>query len=213
MTRLVVATRSTHKLQEIRQLLADLTDLEILDLDDAGIPESPEEDGIEVHDSFEANALAKARHFAAIAGEAVLADDSGLCVHELGGAPGVRSKRFSGRSDLRGFELDQANNRLLLSRLQGLPPERRTAHFACAVALADPAGRETVVFGRCDGRILDAPAGVGGFGYDPLFLSDELGTSFAQATAADKNRVSHRARAIGAALDLLRAGWIRPSAR
>lgn len=213
MTRLVFATRSAHKLREIRQLLGDLPDLEILDLRDADVPPTPEEAGIEIHDTFEANALAKARYFAAITRTAVLADDSGLCVDELGGAPGVRSKRFSGRSDLDGAELDRANNHLLLSRLEGVPPERRTAHFVCAVALADPGGREAVSIGRCDGRILTEPAGAAGFGYDPIFHSDELGTSFAEADPLAKNRVSHRARAIGGARDLLRTGWIRPPAR
>lgn len=208
MTKLVVATRSAHKLREIRQLIGPLPGIRILDLEEAGIPETESEDGIEIHDSFEENALAKARYFAATTNVAVLADDSGLCVDELGGAPGVRSKRFSGRTDLRGAALDQANNAVLLGRLEGLTTDRRSAHFACAVALATPDGREAVFLGRCGGHIQTAPSGTAGFGYDPLFFAHELGKTFAEADAAEKNRVSHRARAIGAARELLATGWI-----
>lgn len=212
MNRLVVATRSEHKLQEIRQLLADVPDLHLVDLEEVGVAETETEDGIEVHDTFSANALAKARFFAPLVRAPVLADDSGLCVDALDGAPGVRSKRFSGRHDLRGAELDRANNELLLARLRSVPPERRTARFACAVALASPDGRDAVFIGRCEGRILDSPRGDSGFGYDPLFFSIELGATFAEAAPDDKNRVSHRARAIAGARDLLRTPWISPVA-
>lgn len=211
MTQLVVATRSEHKLMEIRALLGDLPGLRLRDLNDIGIDETGAEEGIEVHDSFTENALAKARYFASLIRRPVLADDSGLCVDALDGAPGVRSKRFSGRDDLRGVALDAANNELLLDRLKGVPPERRGAHFACAVALTLPDGREAVFVGRAEGRMLEAPTGASGFGYDPIFFSRELGTSFAQADPADKNRVSHRARAISAARDLLRSVWIDAS--
>lgn len=212
MTRLVVATRSGHKLQEIRHLLSDVPGLHLLDLGETGIAETEAEAGVEVHDTFSANALAKARFFVPLVHAPVLADDSGLCVDALDGAPGVRSRRFSGREDLTGPDLDRVNNELLLSRLQGVPPDQRTARFACAVALATPDGRDAVFLGRCEGRILDAPRGQGGFGYDPLFFSLELGKSFAEADPAEKNRVSHRARAVAAARDLLRTPWIRPPA-
>jgi XTP/dITP diphosphohydrolase len=212
MNRLVVATRSNHKLREIRQLLGDLPDVRVLDLVEAGVEESDAEDGIEVHDTFSANALAKARYFVPLVRAPVLADDSGLCVDALDGAPGVHSKRFSGREDLQGIDLDRANNDLLLARLRDVPPARRTAAFACAVALATPDGRDAVFLGRSQGRILDAPRGEGGFGYDPLFFSLELGKSFAEADPLEKNRVSHRARAVSAARDLLRTPWIHPAA-
>jgi XTP/dITP diphosphohydrolase len=202
--RLVVATRSEHKLNEIRELLRDIPNLEVVDLIQAGVEETAAEDDIEVHDTFAENALAKARYFADRTGEAVLADDSGLCVDALRGAPGVRSKRFSGRADLRGAGLDRANNSVLLARLLDVPLERRTAHFSCAVALVRPRGSTELFHGRCDGVILPEPRGVGGFGYDPLFLSDEIGNTFAEATPEEKNRVSHRARAVSAARGALR---------
>lgn len=213
MNRLVVATRSDHKLREIRQLLADVPDLHVVGLEEAGVQETDAEDGIEVHDTFSANALAKVRYFVPLVRAPVLADDSGLCVDALDGAPGVRSKRFSGRDDLQGADLDRANNELLIARLRDVPPARRTATFACAVALASPDGRDAVFLGRSGGRILEAPRGDGGFGYDPLFFSLELGKTFAEADPKEKNRVSHRARAVAAARDLLRTPWIRPAAR
>lgn len=204
MTRLVIATRSDHKLHEIRRMLDDLPDIELVDLKEAGVEESAMEERIEAHATFAANALAKARYFVDRTGQPVLADDSGLCVDALGGAPGVRSKRFSGRSDLRGAGLDRANNSLLLARLQDVPPDRRTAHYECAVALVQPGGAQSIFHGRCDGVMLAEPRGTAGFGYDPLFLSDDLGVTFAEADPDEKNRVSHRARAIQAARDILR---------
>lgn len=213
MTRLVVATRSEHKLKEIRQMLADLPDLELVDLNEAGVEESPAEDRIETHETFAGNALAKARYFVERTGRPVLADDSGLCVDALGGEPGVRSKRFSGRSDLRGAGLDRANNSLLLARLHDVPPHHRTAHYACAVALVSPGGSEAVFHGRCDGVILTEPRGTAGFGYDPLFRSHDLEITFAEAEPAEKNSVSHRARAIEAARDTLRGLKAADSAR
>lgn len=204
MTRLVVATRSEHKLSEIRKMLDDIPGLDVVDLNDAGVEETEEEDAVEAHETFAENALAKARFFARRTGAAVLADDSGLCVDALGGAPGVRSKRFSGRTDVRGTALDRANNALLLATLEDVPAEQRTAHYTCAVAVVTPAGREAVFHGECYGRILSEPRGAGGFGYDPLFLSDDLGVTFAEADPEEKNRVSHRARAIAAAHEALR---------
>jgi XTP/dITP diphosphohydrolase len=204
MTRVVVATRSPDKLREIRQMLSAVEGLEVLDLDGAGVAELPEEAGVEIHDTFRDNALAKARYYARRAGALALADDSGLCVDALDGGPGVYSKRFSGRSDLGGIELDRANNALLLEKLQGLPPERRGAHYLCAIALVDPAaGREAVVTGRCDGVVLPQPRGEGGFGYDPLFFVPEEGLSFGELPPARKNEISHRARAVRAAAEVL----------
>ena len=205
--RLVIATRSTDKLREIRQMLAPIASLDVLDLSAAGVDPEPAEDDVEVYDTFRENALAKARYYAARAGTLVLADDSGICVDALGGAPGVRSKRFSG-VEASGRALDAANNALLLERLRGVPPERRGAHYACAVALYDPiSGREAVVEGFCEGVVLEAPRGGAGFGYDPLFFLPEDSATFGELPAERKNLVSHRARAIGAAAELLRQ-WV-----
>jgi len=198
-TRLLAATRSADKLREIRQILAPYTTLEVIDLGAAGIPESPDEDAVEAFDSFEENALAKAHYFAARSPLPILADDSGLCVDALGGAPGVRSKRFSGRTDLRGVELDRANNSLLLGRLRGVPDEDRTGRYVCAAALVLPGGAERVFIGTCEGVILAEPRGPGGFGYDPLFFVPEAGATFGELPAGDKDRLSHRGRAVRAA--------------
>lgn len=207
MTELVVATRSANKLREIREILRDLPDLSLVDLDGAGVPETPDEEAVEAFDTFRENALAKARYFAERTGRPVLADDSGLCVDALGGAPGVRSKRFSGRAELSGAALDQANNELLVRSLEGVPAEVRTARYVCVVALADPAGREATYEGRCEGVILEAPRGAGGFGYDPLFYLPEEGATFGELPAERKNEISHRARVVAAAAAALPA-WL-----
>ena len=198
MTRIVVATRSAHKLREIRQILSPYAGLELIDLDDAGIPESPGEDAVEAFETFEENALAKARYFAARSPLPVLADDSGICVDVLGGAPGVRSKRFSGRTDLGGSELDGANNALLLERLSGVPESERTGRYVCAAAVVLPDGIEHVSVGTCEGVVLNQPRGAGGFGYDPLFLVPEAGATFGELSPADKDRLSHRGKAMRA---------------
>ena len=205
MTRLVVATRSADKLREIRQLLAGVEGLEVVDLDSAGVAEEREEDGVEIHDTFRDNALAKARYYSRRAGALTLADDSGLCVDALDGGTGVYSKRFSGRTDLKGVELDRANNALLLERLRGVPTERRGAHYVCAIALVDPRrGREALMEGSCHGLILESPRGTGGFGYDPLFYLSTDGATFGELPSARKNEVSHRAEAVRAAGAILR---------
>ena len=181
----------------------------VLALDEAGIPPAAAEEAIEVHDSFSANAAAKAHYFARRSGLLTLADDSGLVVDALRGAPGVRSRRFSGREDLEGEALDAANNRLLLERLHGVPPEQRTAHYVCVAAIADAAGGEARFEGRCDGLILDAPRGSGGFGYDPLFWIPSEQVSFGEIDPVRKNVISHRARAMTAAARALGSGTLR----
>jgi XTP/dITP diphosphohydrolase len=201
--RFVFATRSPDKIREVRQILADRHGIEFVSLAELGIPEDPREDAIEVHDTFHQNAIAKAEFFARQTGLPAIAEDSGLSVDALGGAPGVRSKRFSGRRDLRGRDLDEANNRTLLERLGDLPPERRTAHYTCAAAAVLPGRNPLVTFGTCSGRILDAPRGTGGFGYDPLFFLPELGATFAEVPPHEKHRRSHRARAFRALAALL----------
>jgi XTP/dITP diphosphohydrolase len=199
----LVATRSANKLREIRQILSGLPGLSLVGLEGVGIPEDPEEDAIEAFDSFQQNALAKARYFSRLSGLPTLADDSGLCVDALGGAPGVRSKRFSGRADLRGAELDRANNEHLLRELGEVPADRRSAHYFCALALVTPGGSEEVFLGRCDGSILTAPRGDGGFGYDPLFYVPEEDATFAEIPPERKNEQSHRTRALRSAAGAL----------
>jgi XTP/dITP diphosphohydrolase len=200
---LLVATRNQGKLREMQTLLADLPRWEVVGLDDLGVEETPEDEAVEAHDTFRENALAKARHYAARAGVATVADDSGLMVDALGGEPGVRSKRFSGREDLSGMDLDRENVRLLLERLGDIPQESRTARFVCAAAFVDPeAGREEVVEERATGRILHEPEGAGGFGYDPVFHMRGVGT-FASLSASEKNAVSHRGRALRAMREIL----------
>jgi XTP/dITP diphosphohydrolase len=190
----VLATRNAGKLRELRPLFAD-AGIAVIDLGEAGVEESPDEEALECHATFEENALSKARWFAARSGGLpVVADDSGLEVAALDGAPGVRSKRWSGRADVSGAALDAANNALLLERLHGIRDRR--ARFVCAAAWSD-AGRELVVRGETPGRIVQAGESRGehGFGYDPLFWSDELGMTLAEATVAEKQAVSHRGRA------------------
>ena len=193
-TTVLLATRSAGKLRELSPLLAELG-LEARTLGGAGIAEDPGEAAVEAFDSFEANALAKARHFHLRSGLPTVADDSGLAVDALGGRPGVHSKRWCGRDGLVGPALDEANNAALLAALAG---ERdRRAHYVCVAAYVDGAS-ELLVRGETHGVIARTPRGVGGFGYDPVFVSDELGCSFGEAPFEDKQRVSHRARAFRA---------------
>ena len=188
----MLATRSAGKLRELRPMFA-AAGIEVVDLVEAGVAESPAEGAVECHETFEANALAKARHFHEVTGQPVVADDSGLEVEALGGAPGVRSKRWSGRDDLTGQALDEANNRRLLVELEGV--EAAPARYVCAAAYSDGV-RDLVVRGETRGRIVRTARGGKGFGYDPYFLSDELGATFGESTRDVKERVSHRGRAV-----------------
>jgi XTP/dITP diphosphohydrolase len=171
-----------------------------IDLADAGILERPEEDDLEVYETFEENALAKGRYFAALSGLPVAADDSGIEVEALGGQPGVRSKRWSERPDLDGQALDDENNRLLLARLADASD--LSARYVCAAAFIDGA-RELVRRGVVAGSIVRSPRGGHGFGYDPYFVSAELGKTFGEASTEEKATVSHRARAFSALLDAI----------
>jgi len=198
----LLATRSEGKLRELRPLFAN-AGIDLITLDEAGVIETEAEDALEVFESFEENALAKARYFHELTGRPAFADDSGIAVEFLGGAPGVRSKRWSGRTDLVGQALDDENNRLLLGRLSGAT--NRRAQYVCAAAFVDGA-HSLVERGVVSGRIIDEPRGANGFGYDPFFFSDELGCTFGEATRADKETVSHRGRAFRALLGAIRAG-------
>jgi XTP/dITP diphosphohydrolase len=201
----VLATRNAGKVRELRALFGG-AGIEVIDLHDAGIAESAAEDALESFATFEENALAKARYFVERAGgRAVVADDSGLEVLALGGAPGVRSKRWSGRIDLDGTALDDENNALLLERLKGVADRR--ARFVCAAAWhpGRGAGEPIVVRGETAGTIVDRASGTHGFGYDPYFLSSELHVTLGAATLAEKERVSHRGRAMTALIAAVRA--------
>lgn len=197
---LLIATRSLGKLRELRQLFGD-AGLAVIDLDEAGVTLTDDEEDLESGETFEENAVAKARYFARLAGRPVIADDSGLEVLALGGRPGVRSRRWSGRGDLAGAALDAANNEYLLRALRGFTDRR--ARYVCVAAFVD-AARELTFRGTADGEILERPHGSGGFGYDPYFLSADLGMTFAEATVQQKESVSHRGRAFHALIAALR---------
>jgi XTP/dITP diphosphohydrolase len=172
----------------------------VIDLDAAKIAETPDEDDLENATTFEENALAKARHFHRLSGLPTVADDSGLEVDALDGAPGVYSKRWSARGDLSGQALDDANNALLLERLAAHADRR--ARYVCVAAYCD-GETEFVERGEVSGRITDAPRGTGGFGYDPYFESAELSRTFGEVSKEEKARVSHRARAFAKLLQRL----------
>lgn len=184
MTAITLGTRNPNKLRELRQLVDGLG------LSLSPLPEAVSE-VVEDHPTIRGNAVKKAVEYARAIGGLCLADDSGLLVDALDGAPGVISARFSGPG-----ATPERNNDLLLERLRGKPESERGAHFLCALALADPQGVLLVVAGRCPGRILEARRGSGGFGYDPLFLEPSTGRSFAELSPAEKNALSHRGRAL-----------------
>lgn len=181
--KIAIATNNRNKLKEIRAVLGSFFD-EMLSLDELGIATDIAETG----DTLTENALIKARTILSLTGIASLADDSGLMCDALGGAPGVYSARYAGDE-----HDDDANNALLLKNLAG---RDRTAHFCSVIALCLPDGREFTAEGRVDGIIIDEPRGKGGFGYDPLFFSPEIGKTFAEASPEEKNSVSHRGRAL-----------------
>jgi XTP/dITP diphosphohydrolase len=187
MPTLVIGTKNKKKLLELRDLLGDL-DLTITDLSGfADVPEVHEDGG-----TFEANARKKASAFARAIGQWVLADDSGLVVPALNGEPGVDSALYAGTHGD-----DEANNNLLLKKLETVPEDQRSAYYVCVVALADPTGEvKAVAEGRCGGRIVADRRGVGGFGYDPLFLVPEYHRTFGELSLLVKQALSHRARAV-----------------
>jgi XTP/dITP diphosphohydrolase len=180
--RLIVASGNAHKIQEIRDIFAG-SGMQIVSMTEAGFKGDIEENG----KTFKENAYIKAKHICDLFGEPALADDSGLCVDILCGAPGIYSARFSG-------EGDKGNRALLLKRMDGLA--NRRAHFECAVCLVTPDGKVLFGEGQTRGRILCEEIGDNGFGYDSLFYSNDLGKSFGVATEQEKNGVSHRFRAL-----------------
>lgn len=201
--KLLVATRNAGKQREIRALLADIP-FEIVFPEDRGLWERPEERAVEDAESFEGNARRKAEYFARLSRMPTVAEDSGLEVFALGGAPGVHSRRFAFPAPTDPAEQDAANNAELLRRLVGAPDDRRRARYRCVVCYLEQHDGVPALFeGSCLGRVLAEPAGTGGFGYDPLFHSDDLGTSFGLAAPEAKAAVSHRGRAFRAFVEWL----------
>lgn len=189
---LVLATRNPGKITELRDLLTSYT---VVGLE--AYPDAPDVPETEL--TFTGNALLKARAIAAHTGLPAVSDDSGLCVDALNGMPGVLSARWSGRFGAdhpRGR--DRANLELVLDQLSDVPDAERGAHFVCAAALVHPDGREHVVEGRMEGRIIREPRGTGGFGYDPVFEVADLGRTTAELTPREKSEISHRGRAFRA---------------
>ncbi len=195
MKKLLIATHNTGKLREYTQLLADL-EIELLSPIDIGMDSVQVE---ETGDTFEENARLKALTYAQASGLPTLADDSGLEVDALDGRPGVHSARYAGPD-----ATDEDRRRKLLAEMRDVPPGRRSARFRCAVALALPDGRVWTADGVCEGEIAFEPRGKGGFGYDPLFIVSGDGRTMAEMAPDEKNLISHRGRALRAAMPLLK---------
>ncbi|MGP3950143.1 RdgB/HAM1 family non-canonical purine NTP pyrophosphatase [Streptomyces sp. 7N604] len=196
MQRLILATRNPNKVTELRAILAGAgVSVELVGAD--AYPDVPDvqETGV----TFAENALIKAHALARATGLPAIADDSGLCVDVLGGAPGIFSARWAGRHGD-----DKANLDLLLAQLADIPDQQRQAHFACAAALALPDGTERVVEGRLHGTLRHAPSGTGGFGYDPILQPEGESRTCAEMTPEEKNAISHRGRAFRALAPVIR---------
>ena len=192
--KIVLASRNRKKIKELKALLSEfIPNIEILSLDDVGILGEIEENG----ETFAENALIKAR-VAASSGYIGVGDDSGLTVDVLDGAPGIYSARYSAMCGYEGEHNDEANNQVLLQKLEPYSDAERTGAFVCTIACVFPDGRELTVSGEAKGRILRAYAGEGGFGYDPLFYYEPLKKTFAELTPEEKNQISHRGAAIRA---------------
>ncbi len=191
MTQVLLATRNVKKLAELRRILDELLDVEVVGLDDVPHFDELPETGA----TFAENALLKAREGAARTGLLTVADDSGLAVDALNGMPGVLSARWAGKS-----KDDNANLQLVLEQLADTPDERLGATFVCAAALVTPAGAENVVEGRMPGRLVREPKGTNGFGYDPIFVADGFDVTNAELPPEEKDAISHRGRALRALL-------------
>jgi len=195
MDELLIATNNAGKLREYAELLSDLA-IELRGLSDFGIDVDVEETG----ETFEQNAALKASTYAALAGVPILADDSGLCIDHLSGAPGVRSARYAG---VHATDADRISK--VLSELNGVHDADRTARFICVIALADADGKIVAsANGSCEGKITGGPRGASGFGYDPIFLPDGFDKTFGELDAQTKNQISHRANAAVKIIPFLR---------
>jgi XTP/dITP diphosphohydrolase len=205
----LLATRSEGKLRELREIFAQFG-LHVVDLSSLAIPKLDAEDNLEAFDTFEDNAMAKARYFyEASGGIPTFGDDSGMCVDALGGEPGVYSKRWSGREDISGSALDAANNQKLVRRMRQARGRQGarfsdTARYVSVAAFKDVDG-EMLRRGEIEGRVLESPRGSGGFGYDPYFDAPDLGGTFAESPIEKTAAASHRSRAFYALLGALRA--------
>lgn len=203
---LLIATHNQGKVREYERLLGG-AGIELVSLSEVGIDDAIPEEG----ETYEENALAKARGYAALSGMVALADDSGIEVDALGGAPGVHTARYAGEDAAKGsgtncvssFLSDAERNALLLRAIEGVPEAERAARFRCVIALAWPDGRAAVAEGVVEGRIAREPRGEHGFGYDPIFFVPEYGCTMAELPEEVKNRISHRARAAAVAARLL----------
>lgn len=194
MKRFIAATRNRGKIEEIRQVLSGLQ-IDVIPTEEAGICNDIEETG----GTFEENALIKARKVSGITGQIVIADDSGLEVDFLDGAPGIYSSRFAGEG-----ASDTEKNDKLLGLLKDVPFEKRTARFVCAIAVVFPDGKSFTVRAECEGYIGFKPEGTNGFGYDPLFYVPEFGKTIAQMEPEVKNKISHRGKALELMVDKLK---------
>ncbi|MEG6614007.1 XTP/dITP diphosphatase [Pseudoclostridium thermosuccinogenes] len=194
MRKFLVATKNKGKLKEIEEILAGLP-FEVVSMEQAGIDKDIEEYGT----TFEENAMIKAKELHRLTGEMVMADDSGLEVDYLNGAPGIYSARFAGEG-----ATDEDKNKKLLELLEGVPFEKRSARFVCVIAVVFPDGRSFTVKGTCDGYIGFAPQGTNGFGYDPLFFLPEYNMTTAQLDPDEKNKISHRGKALKAMVEKLK---------
>ncbi len=185
--KIIAASSNAHKIKEIQAIMGKFG-MEVISRDEAGVPDYEiEEDG----ETFEENSFKKADEIMRATGEITVADDSGLMVDYLGGAPGVFSARFAGEHGG-----DAKNNEKLLKLLEGLPAEERKARFVSVITLIFPDGETLVARGECPGRIIETPTGENGFGYDPLFVPEGHDKTFAQLDAEEKNMISHRAKAL-----------------
>lgn len=187
METIIAASRNAHKIAEIEAITKKFG-MKIISRDEAGLPTTEiEEDG----ETFEENSYKKASEIMKMCGKVTIADDSGLMVEYLGGAPGVYSARFAGEGSC-----DDKNNQKLLNLLEGVPYKERRAKFVSVITMVYPDGETLVARGECEGHIIDAPVGENGFGYDPLFVPDGFQRTFAQLEPEEKNAVSHRAKAL-----------------
>lgn len=185
--RIVAATKNKHKIEEIQAITKEFG-MDVVSRNAAGVPDIDiKEDG----NTFEENSEKKAREIMELCGEITIADDSGLMVDVLGGAPGVISARFAGEDGN-----DHANNEKLMKLLADVKPEQRTARFVSVITMVYPDGRKIIARGECEGHIINQPRGNNGFGYDPLFVPQGFNRTFAELSSEEKNRISHRALAL-----------------
>lgn len=187
MKRIIAASSNAHKIKEIQAIMGKFG-MEVVSRKDAGVPDF---EIVEDGETFEENSLKKAMEIMNVTGEITVADDSGLVVDYLGGAPGVYSARFAGEECD-----DNKNNEKLIKLLDGLTGDDRKAKFVSVITLVYPDGETLVARGECPGRMISVPTGENGFGYDPLFVPDGCEKTFAQLTDEEKNQISHRAKAL-----------------